>query len=367
MIASVAEQLPGIRIGVTSDRRGTEIVDALQRRGARVFHAPTLRAVPAENEELVISETRKIIAAHPEAVLVTTSYGIRRWFDIAEAAGLGPELNRTFERARIFVRGSKARGAVRALGFDDAGSGDRATLDALVNTVRHKIPHARNVAVQLYGPPQPEALTRFADGETRLHTVTPYHVMPTADERVTRLIDMTIARSIDIVTFTSAPSVDALFARAAAHDRDKALVEALRESVTTAVVGPVTAEPLRDRGIRPLVPSRHRLGALVRLICEHIADGSRTSIDTQHGVITMHGNSVNVSGRIVQLTPTVAGVLRALIEADGAVLTRGELASYLPHSGGSHAIEVLVSRLRSALGSPALVRTVVKRGYRIDV
>jgi uroporphyrinogen-III synthase len=48
------------------------------------------------------------------------------------------------------------------------------------------------------------------------------------------------------------------------------------------------------------------------------------------------------------------------------VVPRAELLSVMPAAGGDeHAVETAVARLRSALGVPRLVQTVVKRGYRL--
>ncbi|HEY0804905.1 MAG TPA: winged helix-turn-helix domain-containing protein, partial [Pseudonocardiaceae bacterium] len=41
------------------------------------------------------------------------------------------------------------------------------------------------------------------------------------------------------------------------------------------------------------------------------------------------------------------------------------LLAALPGAGEEHAVETAVARLRSALGEPRLVQTVVKRGYRL--
>jgi uroporphyrinogen-III synthase len=49
-------------------------------------------------------------------------------------------------------------------------------------------------------------------------------------------------------------------------DVRREFTQALSDYVATAAVGPVTAEPLREAGIDPLVPDRYRLGALVRLV-----------------------------------------------------------------------------------------------------
>ena len=50
-----ADQLEGFRIGVTSDRRSADLIDALARRGAQVLHAPTLRMANAVSDDPVIA------------------------------------------------------------------------------------------------------------------------------------------------------------------------------------------------------------------------------------------------------------------------------------------------------------------------
>jgi uroporphyrinogen-III synthase len=58
-------------------------------------------------------------------------------------------------------------------------------------------------------------------------------------------------------------------------------------------------------------------------------------------------------------------VLRALADRPGLVVSRPALLAALPGAGEEHAVETAVARLRSALGQPGLVQTVVKRGYRL--
>ena len=105
------EQLIGFRIGVTSDRRSGDLIAALERRGAEVMHAPTLRIVPAQEDSRLIDDTKAVINARPDVLLATTAYGMRGWFEAADAAGLGPTLVEVLSHSRILVRGPKARGA----------------------------------------------------------------------------------------------------------------------------------------------------------------------------------------------------------------------------------------------------------------
>src|SRR4051812_43673801 len=114
------DQLKGFRIGVTSDRRADDLIAALERRGAQVLHAPALRIARNDQDGPLVVQTRDVIAARPEVVLITTGYGMRGWFEVADGAGRGSELPAVLEAATILARGPKAVGAVRAAGLEDA-------------------------------------------------------------------------------------------------------------------------------------------------------------------------------------------------------------------------------------------------------
>ena len=88
-------------------------------------------------------------------------------------------------------------------------------------------------------------------------------------EPLRRLVDQIVAGQVDAVTFTSAPAVTALLD--ASGDRAPAVLDAFGDRVLAACVGPVTAAPLRDRGVPALVPDRARLGALVRAVTDDAA------------------------------------------------------------------------------------------------
>jgi len=68
------------------------------------------------------------------------------------------------------------------------------------------------------------------------------------------------------------------------------------------------------------------------------------------------------------LAPAGMALIRTLASRPGRVVSREELLAALPGGGGdTHAVETAVARLRSALGAPSIVQTVVKRGYRLAV
>jgi uroporphyrinogen-III synthase len=363
------DQLDGFRIGVTSDRRSGDLIDAFVRRGAQVIHAPTIRMANASSDEPVIADTRAIIDARPDVLLATTAYGVRRWFEVADAAGLGDDLLDALRVTAILVRGPKARGGIRAAGLDDVGMSAEETTESLIDEVLGSYPPGLTVAVQLHGYLPPSALERLRDAHDRVLTVEPYRWIDPdlADERVERLIEAACTGGLDCITFTSAPAVHALLMAAEARGRYDDLVDAMRGPVVTAAVGPVTAAPLVAAGIDPLQPERFRMGAMIRQVCEHLESARIIRLDTQHGSVALRGSVVEVRDRRIPLAPVALSILRPLVVARGSVVARDRLAAGMPGTSDEHALEVALSRLRQALGVPGLIATVVKRGYRIDV
>lgn len=362
------DELVGFRIGVTAHRRSADLIAALERRGAEVLHAPTLRIVPADQDERLIVATAEVIAARPDILLVTTAYGLRGWLEAADAAGLGPSLLEVLSEAKILVRGPKARGAVRAGGLRDAGMSDEETTESLIDQVLANGADGLTVAIQLHGFVDEEQLVRLRQAGATVITVAPYlWTAPSEPQRVQRLLDAIAGRSLDAVTFTSAPAAEALLAAARERDRFDQVVAAMRADVVPFVVGPVTAAPLHAVGIDAIYPDRYRLGAMVRTLCEYLIEHHVRRVPTRHGLLEIRGRSAALDGQRVTLSPTSVAALRLLADAAGAVVPKARLQEVLPDSGDDHALEVAIARLRQALPQRDLVATVIKRGYRLDV
>ncbi len=77
--------------------------------------------------------------------------------------------------------------------------------------------------------------------------------------------------------------------------------------------------------------------------------------------------AVFLDGRELTIGATARALLVRLAVEPGRVVSRDDLLVVLPSGGraGGHAVEVGMSRLRTALGDPRIVQTVVKRGYRL--
>src|SRR4051812_14106766 len=364
-----ADPLPlgGHTVAVTAARRKEEFGALLDRRGARVVHAPAIRIVPLSDDAELVAATREVLAAPVDLVVATTGVGFRGWLEAADAWDL--PLVEHLRSARVLARGPKARGAIRGGGLVDAWSPES---ESSAEVLSHLLSGAegplegRRIAVQLHGDPLPDFVAGLRATGAEVLTVPVYRWVPPEDiGPVQRLVGSVIAGTVDAVTFTSAPAAASLLQVAGDLGRREEFVAALRGRVRAVAVGSVTAGPLAAAGIPTWQPERARLGALAREVVTRLPERDPV-LDVAGHSLQVRGYAAVVDGRLVEPAPGPLAVLRALAERPGAVVSRPDLTAVLPGGGDEHAVEMAVTRLRAAIGAP-LVQTVVKRGYRLAV
>ncbi|MGC7099035.1 uroporphyrinogen-III synthase [Amycolatopsis lurida] len=263
-------ELSGVTIGITAERRAEEFITALERHGASVRHAPTIRIVPLPDDNLLRSATDAVLTAPVDLTAITTGAGFRGWVSAAEGWGVRDDLLRHLGASRVFVRGPKAMGAVRGLGLSEDWSAPGETNAELFDQLLASGVAGRRVAVQLHGTPLPEFTSRLTEAGADVVEVQPYRWQWPSDlDAAHQLIDDLISGEVRAVAFTSAPAAANLLTLAG--DRRDALVDALRGQVVCACVGSVTAAPLTELGVPTLQPDRPRLGALVKLLVRELA------------------------------------------------------------------------------------------------
>jgi uroporphyrinogen-III synthase len=224
----------------------------------------------------------------------------------------------------------------------------------------------RRIALQLHGEPLPGFIEALRGSGAEVVDVPVYRWMPPTDiSPVDRLIDALLCHGLDSVTFTSAPAAASLLQRAEERGVEEQVLDALRKHVLPACVGPVTALPLQAREVTTCHPERFRLGPLVQLLCDELpARARRLPVAGRH--LEIRGHAVIVDRELRPVPPAGMALLRLLARRPGWVVPRAELLRALPGAGrDEHAVETAMARLRTALGAPMLIQTVVKRGYRL--
>ncbi|MFF2189783.1 uroporphyrinogen-III synthase [Streptomyces sp. NPDC058155] len=358
--------LAGFTVGVTAARRADELGALLMRRGAAVMHAPALRIVPVSDDAELLAATKELIDNPPHVVIATTAIGFRGWVEAADGWGHGQELLDCLRGTELLARGPKVKGAIRAAGLTEEWSPESESMAEVLDRLLTEGVEGRRVALQLHGEPLPGFVEALRAGGADVVVVPVYRWMPPEDiAPVDRLIDATVARTLDAVTFTSAPAAASLLSRANERGLLADLVEALHHDVLAVCVGPVTALPLQEHGIDTVQPERFRLGPLVQVLCLELPGRTRT-LTVAGRRFEIRGHAVLLDGELRPVPPAGMALVTALARRPGWVVSRADLLRALPGAGSDeHAVETAMARLRAALGASELIQTVVKRGYRL--
>lgn len=362
--------MTGCVVLITADRRSAELAAALTRRGATVRHAPAMSIVPHADDEALIAGTKALIADPPDVVVVTTGIGFRGWIEAADAVGVADDLIAILTRARLVARGPKARGAIQAAGLTADWVAESEVSSEIAEVLLSEGVDGLRIAVQHHGAGADGLDDVLEAGGADVESLIVYRWGPPPDPEALALsVRQTAAGEFDAVVFTSAPGADAWLRAADTEGCSADLVAAFTDGATiAAAVGPVTARPLESRGIEPMMPERGRLGALVRTLVSHYERTQSLAVDTVAGRLLVHRQFAVLDGLILPLSPSGVAVLRLLIAHPGEVVSRDAVLDALPgDSRDPHAAEVAIARLRDATDNRALIKTVVRRGYRLEL
>ncbi|MBB4931950.1 uroporphyrinogen-III synthase [Lipingzhangella halophila] len=357
--------LAGFTVAVTAARRADELSTLLRRKGAEVIAAPALRIVPLSDDQRLATASRELIHRPADIVIATTGIGFRGWIEGCDTWGLAEPLVASMHHSRVLARGPKAKGAIRAAGLTEEWSPPSESSAEVLDYLLHSDLDGLRVAIQLHGEPLPDFTAALRMAGADVVEVPVYRWTEPEDvAALDRLIEAVLARSVDAVTFTSAPAAAGLLGRASRTGTHTDLVTALREDVLAMCVGPVTAGPLMAQDIPTDWPARARIGAQVRKLAEELPERFPVLPVAGHQ-LRLRGHAVVLDGIVHPISPALMRLLRALTRRPGQVRDRAELLACLGDDAEAHAVETAIARLRTALGNPKIIQTVVKRGYRL--
>lgn len=355
--------MEGLRVGVTSYRKGEELVAALRRRGASALHGPTIGGDAPVPEAEIVADTDAILASEPDWLVASTGVGMRLWADAATA------------KATCVARGDKAVGGLQQLGVRPVWSSAAQTDTDVAGWLANRVLPDAVVAVQLHGGLIDTTFAPVIEAGADLVSVATYrHTFPDDIEPARRLVSAAVDGDLDVVALTSPGAARNLVEVAEQMDPplDALLREAFRTRVATAVIGPVTSSALEELGIPAwITPNRWHTGDLLRAMDSWSARRASVPhappsfrfVPDDHTVICTDGGHVALGERGY-------AVLAALARRPGVVVEPSQLLAEAwgheaPHD--ESAIKHQVARLRRKLaGTGVDIHTVRGVGYRLE-
>lgn len=364
-----APVLTGCAIVVAGVRHSAPLTRALERRGAQVHRVPRTGSTTSSDTSELLARTRELMADAPDVIVVSSGAGFRNWMRVAQANDLSAPLTEMCAGAILVAWGSRADRALRHAGFASDLVVDAEDPAAIGAYIRARWPSETRVVILHQGTRTDDLDALLGARGAAVVTVPVVRWGEPADPHIVRRSVMRAsAGETDAVLFTSVSGADE-WIRAAESAR---VLDTVRRRAASGslllVAGPTPSSLLRGSDLRTRVAAPGRVGAFVQEVVDHFASGERPIVRTASGAVEIRSGGALIDGRFVPLARTSASILGALVDAGGHVLSREELVRALPRRGESvHAAEMAVARLREALGTPEIVKTVVKRGYRLNV
>ena len=327
---------------------------------------------PVAEDDAIRAATARAIEVPADLAVLTTATGVHWWMQVCEEWGLHEQLLERLRQMPLYPRGPKVTGALHAAGLGDSIATTSESVAELLDTLRRRGMAGKTIVVQSQDAgrrwdPVRSLIDGLRSAGAEVIDIPLYRWETTSRvDEFDALIREVVCGRVDGVTFTSAPAVVAILARASQIGLRDDLLTAFATRTHALCVGPVTAAPLLDLGAQVSIPDRRQLGSLIRHASETLSAAS-PRIPVAGHTLSVTASAAVIDDEEFPLPPTSLSLLRELTRSPGSVRSRAELLTALPGGGtDEHAVETAMGRLRSALGPRKLVTTVVKRGYRLN-
>ncbi|HEX5226829.1 MAG TPA: uroporphyrinogen-III synthase [Bryobacteraceae bacterium] len=259
----------GLRVLSLESRRAKEMEAMIRRLAGDAFVAPSVQERPLEDHADAVRFVDRLEAGEFDLVICMTGAGLAFLRDVVAAHIPVERLGAALRRVTIVSRGPKPVPLLRAMDVPvHVVVPEPNTWKEIVDAVAAR--SERRIAVQEYGRPNLEMNRALEHLGAQVTPVAIYRwELPDDCGPLREAARRLAAREIDVAIFTSSIQLDHLLEIAGALGLTAQVLEALRNDVAIASIGPVMTASLEAHGIRPdIVPNHPRMGSLVKAAAE---------------------------------------------------------------------------------------------------
>ncbi len=259
----MAKGLEGKKIVFGGTRKIEEISTIIEKQGGIPVVRPLQGTVFLAEKE-VEPDLQKFMETGADWIVFTTGIGLETLLNIAERLAVKDEFLNILQQAKVASRGYKTLAALKKLGINPVAVDEDGTTSGLTRSIEGFDFTGKRVMIQLHGETAPALTKFFEDRGAAVLKILPYqHIAPEA-ETVNTLCKEILHNEIDAVCFTTAIQVRSLFQFARNQGIHADILNAFSTNVVAAAVGKVTAEALREEGLkRYTAPEHERMGAMI--------------------------------------------------------------------------------------------------------
>ena len=266
--------LSGLTVLIPETREQDLFAAMLEAQGARTLRCPLVQIAPAHDRTEADHWIDALIAGEFTHVVLLTGEGLKHLLAFCGTAERRACFITALGQTRIVTRGPKPVRALREIGLTPGLMAPQPTSEGVLAALEADGIAGSRIGLQLYpAETAPELTAQLRDRGATVTTVTPYRYAPLTDaSRVAENIALMAEGKIDLITFTSTPQLDRLYAVAAERGIEAALHAALTRT-RIAVIGPVVEASAIARGLAPSIrpESNFHLKPFVRAIVEATA------------------------------------------------------------------------------------------------
>ena len=286
--------LRGLTIAITGSRRASELAKIVENLGGKPYIAPTIgiEANLDKPNEAIMEFINKLVKQEADYVIFMTGPGVYSLIELARSIGMEAALLASLRKVTIVARSAKPQMILRRFGIKVDLIPQENTLKGILDLLKDKDITGKTIAILWHGEEESKKIKeelykagisniieassyRYSfetqkDGASILRSMGFQFLAPN-ENNVVKLIEDVISGNIDVITFTSPPSVRDLFKIANIHHMSRSLKDSLNENVIVAAVGPSTREALEENGCYvDVMPQIFKMGPMVKSVCDYI-------------------------------------------------------------------------------------------------
>jgi uroporphyrinogen-III synthase len=234
----------------------------------------------------------KLVKQEADYVIFMTGPGVFSLIELARSIGMEAALLASLRKVTIVARSAKPQMILRRFGIKVDLIPQENTLKGILDLLKDKDITGKTIAILWHGEEESKKIKeelykagisniieassyRYSfetqkDGASILRSMG-FQFLAPDENNVVKLIEDVISGNIDVITFTSPPSVRDLFKIANIHHMSRSLKDSLNENVIVAAVGPSTREALEENGCYvDVMPQIFKMGPMVKSVCDYI-------------------------------------------------------------------------------------------------
>lgn len=252
------------RIVIAGSRKTDEMSLIIEKKGG-IPLIRSLQGLTMFEEDLLEEPLRRLAEQGADWIILTTGIGSDSLVGAADKLGIGQSVLDRMSQAKIATRGYKTSAFLKRTGLQAIVSDDDGTMQGLMDNLSAYDFTGQRVWIQLHGEPAPELVRFFENkGAVQVEALLPYRHVPPEISTLDMLMAELVEGLVDTVCFTTAVQVHYLFKHAIKTGHNELLLQAFDRQVVAAAVGKVTAEALKEYGVkRIVVPEIERMGAMI--------------------------------------------------------------------------------------------------------